>query len=71
MKFNIGDKVTYITPYKQEKGIVKSISDENHTFVVYKCGEDWGNYNDYTAARTNNKDLKRGWKMKSFKEGGE
>jgi hypothetical protein len=62
MKFNSGDKVTYKTPYKTEKGIVKSISDENYTFVVYHCGDDWKNYRDYTAARTPNQNLVHGWK---------
>ncbi len=59
--FKVGDKVTYFAPHKIEKGIVKSISDENNTFVVYNCGGDWENYRDYTAARTNNKDLRLGW----------
>ena len=59
--FEIGEKVTYVTPYKKEKGIVKSISDAENTFVVYNCGGEWDNYKDYTAARTSNKDLIKGW----------
>ncbi|MFP4661961.1 MAG: hypothetical protein ACLFPF_07220 [Halanaerobiales bacterium] len=57
-----GEKVTYITPYKQEKGIIKSIPDSEHAFVVYNCNEDWDNYRDYTAARTRIEDLKEGWR---------
>jgi hypothetical protein len=60
-KFKKGDKVTYNNGYKKEKGIVKSISDENNTFVVYHCGEDWKNFMDYTAARTSNVYLTLGW----------
>ena len=56
-----GDLVTYVTPFKKERGIVKSLSDDNHVFVVYHCGGDWQNYKDYTAARTAITDLKKGW----------
>jgi hypothetical protein len=59
--FNKGDKVTYVTPYKKERGIVKRVSDDKHTFVVYHCGGEWDKYDDYTAARTENKDLVKGW----------
>ncbi len=62
-----GNKVTY-RPFKGcdddclEKGIVKSLSeDRNYVFVVYYCGEDWDNYMDYTAARTNINQLIEGW----------
>ena len=57
-----GDRVTYV-PYvgKQERGIVKSISDEDHVFVVYHCADEWDNYQDYTAARTRIEDLRMGW----------
>lgn len=57
-----GDKVTYVTEYKQERGIVKSVSDSDHVFVVYNCGNDWENYKNYTAARTRIVDLVKGWK---------
>jgi hypothetical protein len=55
------DKVTYISFNKSENGIVKSISDNDHVFVVYHCANDWDNYENYTAARTNIKDLIKGW----------
>lgn len=57
-----GDKVTYITPFKKEHGIVKSTSDDNHVFVVYHCADDWENYQNYTAARTKKSDLITGWR---------
>ena len=57
----IGEKVTYITPFKRQQGIIKSVSDDKHVFVVYSCGGDWDNYKDYTGARTEVKDLVLGW----------
>ena len=57
----VGDKVTYMTPYKKQHGIVKSIYDDSFAFVVYYCGEDWENYFNYTAAKTANKNLVDGW----------
>ena len=57
-----GDSVTYITEHKKEHGIIKSISDEDHVFVVYNCDNNWTYYQDYTAARTRKKDLVMGWK---------
>lgn len=61
MNFKIGDKVTYNPGYKKENGIIKSISDDKHVFVVYNCGGDWNNYKNYTAARTRIEDLTIGW----------
>ena len=60
-EIKVGDKVTYMTPYKKQHGIVKAIHDDNFTFVVYNCGEDWENYFNYTAAKTANKNLVDGW----------
>lgn len=62
IQFKSGDYVTRITPYLKERGIVKRIADDKSTFVVYHCGGDWKHYNDYTAARTYNNELVRGWK---------
>ena len=59
--FNKGQKVTYKTDYKTEKGIVKSMSGPEHAFVVYHCGGDWDNYENYTGARTRVVDLVKGW----------
>jgi len=61
-EFEVGDKVTYVTPYKKEIGVVKSLSGEDHAFVVYSCNDDWENYKDYTGARTRLNDLLPGWR---------
>jgi hypothetical protein len=60
-----GQKVHYL-PFtgstEPENGIVKSqCEDGRHVFVVYKCDGDWENYQNYTAARTLNSDLREGW----------
>jgi hypothetical protein len=57
----IGQKVTYISFGKVEHGIVKSLSDAEHVFVVYHCDGNWDRYFDYTAARTEISDLVPGW----------
>lgn len=62
-RFYNGDKVTYHSVGKTEKGIVKSISDENHVFVVYHCNNNWEDYENYTAARTCIEDLTKGWNV--------
>lgn len=59
--YSIGNKVTYRNHNTIEKGIVKSISDDEHVFVVYHCDNNWDFYEDYTAARTNICDLVLGW----------
>jgi len=58
-----GAKVRYSPSYgDEERGIIKNFSeDEKHAFVVYHCGGNWNDYKNYTAARTNHSDLKRGW----------
>lgn len=56
-----GMKVTYCPSHgAKEHGIVKSFNDEI-AFVVYKCGGEWDNYENYTGAATNISDLKKGW----------
>lgn len=53
-----GCRVTY--DRTGEPGIVKAV--EGHVaFVVYNCGGDWENFENYTAARTNLWDLSFGW----------
>ena len=64
----IGDKVCYQPEHygndRWENGRVKEIP--NHTFdsvrVVYNCDGQWNNYQNYTSALTNLRDLKVGWK---------
>lgn len=60
-----GDKVTYVPIADSlEKGIVKSMcEDHQYVFVVYKCADDWNNYQDYTGQRTDINDLIKGWRQ--------
>jgi len=62
-KFKIGDKVHYTAPHCKKNGIIKSISDAPFecAFVVYNCADEWDNYQNYTGALTNIKDLTLGW----------
>ena len=62
MKITEGDKVTYITHYTTQKGIVKGVcDDENYLFVVFNCDNDWEHYSDYTGAKTLKSLLVKGW----------
>jgi hypothetical protein len=56
-----GMKVTYKTEFAEEKGILKSLSGNEHAFVVYNCNGDWDSYENYTAERTRICDLEEGW----------
>ena len=66
--FKVGDKVRYI-PFpgcpvsKIEFGIVKEAYPDkvSHVRVVYKCGENWDNYVDYTSQSTATEQLRLGW----------
>jgi hypothetical protein len=55
--FKIGDKVNY---KGKENGIIKSLS-EYGAYVVFSCGNDWDNYQNYTAALCGKNDLTLGW----------
>lgn len=63
----VGDKVCYQPSHyqaegKYENGIVKEIPDSlDSVRVVYNCGGDWKNYQNYTSALTNVRDLVKGW----------
>lgn len=64
--FKPGEKVRYIGNYRRspegEPGIIKSIAEDKlHAFVVYSCGGDWKNYQNYTGVRTKLIELKPGW----------
>ncbi len=62
MNLKAGDKVHYVLGVgPPENGVVKSIQDEEHVFVVYRCNNDWEHSSYYTAARTEVKDLREGW----------
>lgn len=63
-----GDKVHYI-PFdvcdkeSYENGMVKeNCDDEENLWVVYHCGEEWDNFENYTAANTSIRQLEIGWK---------
>lgn len=59
-----GDKVTYTSKGanpKIQKGIVKEVVNDTRVRVVYNCGGDWANYENYTSILTMTKDLKVGW----------
>ena len=65
----VGDKVCYCpTHYHEsgrfENGIIKEIPDhtDKAVRVVYHCGGDWDNYENYTSALTDIRDLLPGWK---------
>lgn len=60
--FKPGDKVTYTADYSSgEHGVVKSVRSYDYCFVVYNCAGNWDRIDDYTAAKTNIRDLKPGW----------
>lgn len=59
-----GDKVHYVSKFRDDidNGIIKSICiDNKHAWVVFKCDDDWANYDDYTAERVALKDLRPEW----------
>lgn len=56
-QIKVGDKVNY----DSENGIVK-FTDNEYSWVVFKCGGNWDRYFDYTASRCNNSKLLIGWK---------
>jgi hypothetical protein len=57
-KKDIGHWVKYTRPYSltREKGKIKSWNNK-YIFVVYKCANNWDNYQSYTGIATNPKDL--------------
>lgn len=60
----VGTKVHYCPAHgTKQNGMIKSYNDMDPTtvFVVYRCGDDWDNYQDYTGASTKILDLKEGW----------
>ncbi len=65
----VGDRVHYQPSYYSENefenGIVKEITKSNNSssiFVVYHWNNDLENFHQYTAALTNIRDLKLGWR---------
>ena len=68
-QLKVGDKVHYQPAHygkdRWENGIVKEIPDHTTTAVrvVYNCADDWHNYQNYTSAMTDLRDLKLGWRQ--------
>lgn len=65
-KYEVGDKVHYIRDNADistaENGMVKNFGSEpGKYFVVYNCGGEWENYQNYTAALTDKRNLRKGW----------
>ena len=55
-KSHLGAWVKYTSFNNEETGRIKSFNDK-WIFVVFKCAGEWDNFNDYTAAACNPKDL--------------
>ena len=69
-KPKVGDKVHYqpdhyVVDDDFENGVVKEVREEceEAVWVVYNCAGEWDRYREYTAAKTNLRDLKEGWRM--------
>lgn len=59
-ELKLGDKVIYGN--RKGRGIVKSVHPFTEAvWVVFNCGEDWENYQNYTAQLTFCSDLTKGW----------
>lgn len=60
-----GDKVHFKADQfaKPENGIVKEVPENQKRWarVVFKCADDWDNYENYTAALTDVSNLHEGW----------
>jgi len=60
-ELSVGCKVHYTSgTFEHENGIVKSWS-KDIAYVVYKCNNDWDNYQNYTGCATSLEDLTLGW----------
>lgn len=62
--FKVGQKVHYVGGIGEpENGIVKAPHPDNPRciFVVYKCGNNWKDFRNYTSALTALEDLREGW----------
>lgn len=68
--FKVGQYVHFSDGHSIENGRVKSLHDtrKDAVFVVYKCGEQWDLFMNYTAALTEIKYLKPGWKEATDKK---
>ncbi len=55
-KSDVGKYVIYNKLRENERCRIKSWNDD-YIFVVYKCNNDWRNYQNYTGQATDPKDL--------------
>jgi len=63
-----GDKVLYAGT---DKGIVKIDQEDKYSvFVVYSCGENWNEYENYTAQNSHISFLTKGWADKESIQSG-
>lgn len=62
--FKVGQYVTYNNGHTVERGRVKTLHPERNdaVWVVYKCGDNWDFFMNYTGQLTEIKYLKLGWK---------
>ena len=61
-----GEKILYDN---KEKGIVKTNqTDTSFVFVVFNCGGDWENFENYTAQNTPTNKISKGWSIYGTKE---
>lgn len=68
-KLKVGEKVCYQPDHykdadRYENGMIKEIPDHTNQSirVVYNCAGDWDNFEKYTSALTDLRDLKLGWR---------
>lgn len=67
-ELKVCDKVYYQPDHygldRWENGVVKEIPThtDDSVRVVYNCNNDWNNYQNYTSALTDLRDLFHGWK---------
>ena len=63
LKRLVGQEVTYTgVAGKKENGIIKSIHETALcAYVVFHCGGNWENYEEYTSMLVDIKDLELGW----------
>ena len=71
MNPSVGDSVHYVRdgetdPSRYENGVVKKLHpDGDKAWVVYNCGGEWHNYQEYTGALTDFSNLREGWHEKA------
>ncbi len=65
----IGQRVHYQPEHyddtRWENGMIKEIRENtlDAVWVVYNCHGKWGQFKDYTSARTNLRDLRFNWRF--------